>query len=334
MFTQLSTAAVVGYDGGQNVREEERRVKPAAPQTTRERAELLLRATFLPGWSPTASQGLVWTIRGALVLGVIILVASAVDKTLWAWLDLLIVPSVIAIGGYLFNSSQNRATQAAAEQRVQADALEAYLDDMSDMLIPKKDQPSLSDKSVPESLRSLARARTLTVLMRLDRRQKGSVVGFLYETGLIAKNSPIVGLHDGNLYDAYLVSANLSEADLSGAYLSEANLGNANLSGANLSGASLGNADLDVAKLGEANLSEAFMPGADLWGAELSGAELSGAVLSGAYLRKANLSGANLSGANLSEADLSEAVGITNEKLEQQAKSLKGAIMPDGSKHP
>jgi uncharacterized protein YjbI with pentapeptide repeats len=51
--------------------------------------------------------------------------------------------------------------------------------------------------------------------------------------------------------------------------------------------------------------------------------------LSGAYLRGVNLSGADLGGVNLSGA-----TGITTEKLEKNAKSLKGAIMPNGSKHP
>jgi uncharacterized protein YjbI with pentapeptide repeats len=48
----------------------------------------------------------------------------------------------------------------------------------------------------------------------------------------------------------------------------------------------------------------------------------------------ADLKGTDLRGANLSRADLSGAIGITNGELEQQAKSLKGTIMPDGSKHP
>ena len=34
-----------------------------------------------------------------------------------------------------------------------------------------------------------------------------------------------------------------------------------------------------------------------------------------------------------SDADLSGARGVTNEKLEEKAESLKGATMPDGSKH-
>jgi uncharacterized protein YjbI with pentapeptide repeats len=68
--------------------------------------------------------------------------------------------------------------------------------------------------------------------------------------------------------------------------------------------------------------------------ANLRGAYLIKAHLSGANLIEANLSGALLVKANLNEANLSGAAGITNEELEQQASSLEGATMPDGSKHP
>ena len=156
-------------------------------QTTVQRVLLLLRATYLPGWQPTASQRLVWAIRGATVLGILVLIASAVDKTLWDWLDLLIVPAVLAIGGYLFNNSQNRATQRATEQRAQDDALQAYLDHMSDMLISEKDQPSLYDEHPLDRLRAVARARTLTVLPRLAGDGKGRVVQFLRESNLIRR---------------------------------------------------------------------------------------------------------------------------------------------------
>ncbi len=33
------------------------------------------------------------------------------QRTFWDWLDLLIVPVVLALGGYLFNRSENRRTQ-------------------------------------------------------------------------------------------------------------------------------------------------------------------------------------------------------------------------------
>jgi uncharacterized protein YjbI with pentapeptide repeats len=59
-------------------------------------------------------------------------------------------------------------------------------------------------------------------------------------------------------------------------------------------------------------------------GADLSDANLSGAVLFDA----------NLSDANLSRADLSGARGITEEQLEEQAKTLKDTTMPNGLVHP
>jgi hypothetical protein len=56
------------------------------------------------------------------------------SKTLWDWLELLIVPVVLAVGGYLFNSSQNQADQKVAERRAQDEALQAYLDEIGKLL--------------------------------------------------------------------------------------------------------------------------------------------------------------------------------------------------------
>jgi uncharacterized protein YjbI with pentapeptide repeats len=88
------------------------------------------------------------------------------------------------------------------------------------------------------------------------------------------------------------------------------------------------------ADLRNANLSSTDLSEADLAGADLGGADLRGAYLAGADLEGVNLHGASLQGADLSGASLQWAAHITDEELEQQAKSLKGAIMPDGSKHP
>ena len=55
--------------------------------------------------------------------------------------------------------------------------------------------------------------------------------------------------------------------------------------------------------------------------------------MSNANLRAAVLESAVFLGADLSYADLSMATGITGDELEQQASSLAGATMPDGTKH-
>jgi Pentapeptide repeats (8 copies) len=145
-----------------------------------------------------------------------------------------------------------------------------------------------------DNLSTVVRAQTLSVLVGCHPDRKRILLLFLYESGLIDRRKPVVDLRG---------------ADLGGAFLSRSRLRLAFLSGANLR-----EADLSGADLGGAFLSEAFLSGADLGEADLRLADLNRANLSGAFLRGAK--------------------GITNEKLERQAASLKGATMPDGSKRP
>ncbi len=269
-------------------------------------------------------------------------------KTLWDWLQLFIVPLALAAIGLWFSAQQDAHQQQIEEKRAQSErqiekqraqdaALQAYLDQMSQLMLGG----NLRDSEEDSEVRTLARARTRTVLTRLDGNRKGSVVQFLYEADLINKNHPVVSLSDVRLSGADLSGADLSGADLSGVELSDADLSDgadlsdADLSGANLRKADLGGANLSGADLGGAELQLAVLSGADLIGADLSGgANLSGADLSGADFIDANLSDtylnqADLSGANLLGADL----GVSEEELDEQAKTLKGATMTDGSMH-
>jgi flagellar basal body-associated protein FliL len=230
-------------------------------------------------------------------------------RTPWDWTDLLIVPVVLAIGGYWFTSSQNQATQAAAEQRAQDDALQSYLNQMGQLLLDKDTQ--LLHPEEGDDARTLARAWTLTVLPTLDGNRKRRVLQFLYEAGLIDKEHPIVGLR----------GADLRGADLSGAFLSDANLSGAFLSGAFLSGADLRGADLREAELNEAILNKA----------RLGTARVS-VVLPDGGAEPAEPHPADLRQADLSQANLQWAQGWTYEQLDQ-AQSLEGATMPDGRQY-
>jgi Pentapeptide repeats (8 copies) len=291
-------------------------------------------------WRPTREQ-LLWAgaTVGLVLLTIAVVIGYRYDITLWDWLKLLVVPAVIAGGGIWFNrqqrerelriARQQREQDARiAESRTQDEALQAYLDQMSAMLVPTTEQTSLYKARPGDGLSSVARARTLTVLPRLDGKRKGRVVQFLYEAGLIAKGSPVLDLQ----------GADLSEADLESAALRGADLGKANLYGVNLI----------AADLSRTNLSGAYLGGAFLYGADLRGADLRGAELTRAFLSKARLDGADFRGAGLSKANLRGAEGISNEELVQQAKSysnlhiphrpaeflaLAGATMPDGQKY-
>jgi hypothetical protein len=178
-------------------------------------------------------------------------------KTIWDWLQLLIVPFALTVIGFLFTMQQDirqqkiedqraESERQLGEQRAQDAALQAYLDQMSTLLLADE---GLRESKEGSEVRTLARARTLTVLGRLDGDRKWSVIQFLYESGLISKDAVTV----------------------------------------------------------------------DLEGTDLS---------------KSNLSGANLSDAGLGGAGLFGAEGVTKEMLEQQAKSICGATMPDGTIYP
>ena len=272
---------------------------------------------------------------------------GAADKEFWDYLELLFVPAALALGVFWLNRMQEereRKAEDAQEERerkaevdrrklelevenqhAQDEALQAYLDQISRLLIDK--ERPLRWARPGDNLVTVARARTLTALTRLDGDRKRSVLQFLYESGLVSKGQVVVNLKGADLSNARLSAAelsavNLSEAALSGAYLnaadlrrialnesdlSEADLSAANLHEADLSGADLLKADLSAANLHEANLSEAELLEAYLNSANLHRANLSRADLRRAHLVRANLHEANLREANLHEANLREA---------------------------
>jgi hypothetical protein len=179
------------------------------PKIRRERAEDLIRL-LVPNWRPTPQQVL-WAVRIVIaliiVLSVLTLIGQLYDKTLWDWANLLIVPAVIASVGIWFNQRQQHRARQYAERLAQDNALQAYLEAMSDLMVKHQLRRSQSSKyedeaTVPsgevesvEDARAVAQSRTLTVLMTLSGDdgnvvtgngvRKGSVLRFLYDADLI-----------------------------------------------------------------------------------------------------------------------------------------------------
>src|SRR6266567_737136 len=174
-------------------------------------------------------------------------------RTIYDWLQLLIIPAVLAVGGYLFNYTTGRTEREIASDRQREEALQAYIDNMSALLLEK----NLRKSGEYDEVRTIARVRTLTVLPRLDPKRKGSVLLFLAESGLIDIGGPIIDLY---------------RADLSRVQLYKPWLNEVNLSETNLSEADLYEADLFAANLSKADLHEAHLVGANLVYADLSGA--------------------------------------------------------------
>jgi hypothetical protein len=281
-------------------------------------------------------RGAVWQIAGValgVLLGFLIgfgygaeleWIGVAKDpayKTVWDWLELLFVPAAIAVSIFLLDLAQRKRESkaqvaqrkrelAVEERRAQDEALQAYLDKMSELLI----DGNLHEKADQyDTTRITARARTLAVLRRLDGKRKKTVLLFLREARLINRYDFLdPEKWDDVRYYAHYVG--LEDADLSKAELDRARL-------------------ISTSGIEPISLKGANLRGADLSYADLSGANLSDADLIGTDLSKADLSAADLSAADLSYADLEGAEGITMEELERQAKSLEGAIMPNGQKY-
>jgi pentapeptide repeat protein len=244
-------------------------------------------------------------------------------KTLWDWLQLLLLPAILAGGLVWFQRALRRyETQAAnreaetneliARENRRDQILQSYFDRMTELLLDHK----LRDSKPEEQVRAVARARTLTVLRQLDHPRNRLVIQFLRELGLIAVSN-IVSLREADLSGVDLAGTNLTKVDLGGsnlegaslvrANLMQAILNAANLSGANLRAANLNYADVRRADLRRTNLREASLFRAYLFNARFEYSILLDANLSMAELKVTNFANCDLSRANLSAADLSNA---------------------------
>lgn len=267
------------------------------------------------------------------------------NKSLWDWMQLLIIPLVLALGGYLYNRSHDKAERATTLDNQREAALQAYYDRISELLLNK------AMESDPGAV-VIANARTEAIMRSLDPLRATYLLKFLSEANLLEKgigrNSPGLTLREMNLSYfklqkinlsnaqmqqvnlvhtnlrnaclsfAMLQEATLDDADLSNARLSNANLTdaiswgasyrNADLRGAVLKNVNFGEADFSNANLSYANLKKACLFKTNLEGANLTGANLTGADLTGANLKGTNLAGANLEGVDLKEVDLTRAV--------------------------
>src|SRR5215212_1444758 len=287
------------------------------PQGKGVRLSMSAHATQMPRWRPSRRQVIWAVVVGIPLITLVVLIVLGYvyqwewvgvgeayrpkptdqdirrEKTLWDWMQLLIIPVAVAVGTFVLNQAAKRRDdkreeaqkdreEALQHQRAEDATLQAYIEYMSGMLTDPH-QP-LRRSHLGDSLRVAARAQTMTALGRLhDGERKRSALQFLYEAGLI-ENLPVISLR----------GANLKGTDLQGASLERASLQGADLRGANP----------QWANFKEASLQEVDFRGADFQRANLQRADLRSADLRGGDFQGANLEEAKFEWANLSDADL------------------------------
>lgn len=207
-------------------------------------------------------------------------------KTLWDWLDLLIVPVVLAVGAFLLDGSRRRSDREVENDRQRQQVLDAFFAYISDLLLER----GLRDDDPPCYVRDLARLRTLSALRQLDGKRKVELLQFLYEAGLI-NHKPVIHLTGGDLRDAMLDEATLQGAELRGVYFEGASIRRANLTNT------------------------------DMRGSDFTRVDFSGADLTGSRLAQANFCAATFRSAILKDADLGDVRLTTEQRSEIDAKA-------------
>jgi uncharacterized protein YjbI with pentapeptide repeats len=233
-------------------------------------------------------------------------------KTLWDWLQLLLVPVVLASVAFAFNAGQASINQQLQDQSKQEQVINDYLNQMSTILLQYK----LHDSQPGTPIRALAQASTLAALDRLDSAHKNIIVLFLYRADILKYHyykhnetecgdpkvlkkqfpdeNPIITLSQGHLEGVTISDLGLSCIDLHNMYLD----------GSNFSASVLDRADLGLSFATKADFSNTSMNSANLYYLDLEDANLQGAKLQYANMNGICLSHARLNGADLQHADL------------------------------
>ncbi len=231
------------------------------------------------------------------------------EKTLYDWLQLAIIPAVLTFGIWWLTRLQQQRDQQLADRQAKSERETAEKRAQTEREISLDNQHEVALQAYIDNMSVLLLEKDLREPVELDKIRKIARVRTLTVLPRCDGRRKAIVLQF--LCEAGLIDKNQKIVDLDGADLSEADLFRAQLSKADLSRANLSRANLIEANLIEANLSSTV----------LTEANLSSAKLVETYLR----------GADLSEAILDGAI-VTNKQLEE-AKSLKGATMPNGTKH-
>jgi uncharacterized protein YjbI with pentapeptide repeats/uncharacterized membrane-anchored protein YhcB (DUF1043 family) len=255
-------------------------------------------------------------------------------KNVWDWLQLIIVPLVLAGGGFLlqrfesdrlkqqeaFEKEREKHQQALEKERIEAQVerereqaknnlmdniFQSYLDDISTLLIDKRLQTML-DIVTAERLREEAEKKAAKAKENGDEQAADSANGTEQETKAI-ETLPAIEIDNGKLAEAKAVvtvarartvtalrSLDVDRRNLLANFLRETGLVTGE-QGSLLVGIQLEKVDLSETHLYDFNLSQA-----NLYQANLSHAYLYRANLSHAMLMEANLNHLRAYGTNLS----------------------------------
>lgn len=216
-----------------------------------------------------------WVLSGAFSILLVIIISNWISnfkwsgfqkKSFWDWLQLLIVPLMLAFAAFYLNYVSETRDKQIAEDRKQQELLKDYFSKMQTLILAEKTLPKSNNKPtgspsldqdkslLSQASQDIARALTLAVLDELDGPRKGKVITYLAESNLINKPKPEIKLDRANLQDIVL-----QDVDMGGVKINKADM-----TRANLTDVSLINADLTLSIFSSATLQKVNFSGATL----------------------------------------------------------------------
>ncbi|NCR36424.1 MAG: pentapeptide repeat-containing protein [Microcystis aeruginosa S11-01] len=216
-----------------------------------------------------------WVLSGAFSILLVIIISNWISnfkwsgfqkKSFWDWLQLLIVPLMLAFAAFYLSYASETRDKQIAEERKQQELLKDYFSKMQTLILAEKTLPKSNNKPtgspsldqdkslLSQASQDIARALTLAVLDELDGPRKGKVITYLAESNLINKPKPEIKLDRANLQDIVL-----QDVDMGGVKINKADM-----TKANLTDVSLINADLTLSIFSSATLQKVNFSGATL----------------------------------------------------------------------
>ncbi|MEM8862132.1 MAG: pentapeptide repeat-containing protein, partial [Chloroflexota bacterium] len=192
------------------------------------------------------------------------------NKTLWDWLELLIIPLAIASFSLFQSKAENdkRRDQYEETKRIEIDRerqeiFEHYLTQINQL--SRRDEGERTHADLLD-----ARIQTITTITQLDARRNRLILKYLREYELLQ-------VSDTDSHKISLQNADFSFAELDGAnfdtiYLRESVFDNASLNGATFNSSRLVGAKFNDAKLTKAHFNDAKLDAAKFIEANLTGA--------------------------------------------------------------
>lgn len=215
-------------------------------------------------------------------------------KTLWDWLDLLIVPASIGIIGWIYKEYEKSKEERRLKEDKYSDTLDSYFKVMTDLMLNSK---------LPKNKQSrkIARTRTIVALENLDGERKGQIFQFLKETKLLDKID--------------ILGANFSEGDFEGLVfrnqiLKGINFKNSNFDNSYLDGSQFVSCDFD-----SCTFSNSSLIGVDFFYSKLNNSSI----------RNTDITTVKFEGVELNNADLRNTKILSSQliDIEKYNKNIK-----------